>query len=376
MFIGRISYSLYLWHFPLLAFGAYVATQGLGHLARMLLVLLSAALACASWRFIEQPVRRGRGIFASRPAMFGSAAAALVLFSGFGLAAHISDGFPGRVPTAVAAILAGATDFNPDRDACSTSAAADLSTKPICRFGNATVVPRFALWGDSHAESLRTAVDAAAVRAGEAGVFVGRGGCVPALGIVRLDEPQCGEVNDAIFKFLVDKPEIGTVILAGRWGLWAEGTRYKHEGRQPVAVALAVGAAPDNHRALSTGLENTVSRLIASGKTVWLVGPIPEVGYVVPRALYIAQLGIPGGVDVRPTSGEFDARQHFVIDLFDKLAREHPVSVVWPHRALCDHGKCRVEVDGRPIYWDDNHLTRFGADSISDVLAPMHVSQR
>jgi peptidoglycan/LPS O-acetylase OafA/YrhL len=372
VFIGTISYSLYLWHFPLLAFGAYIATAGLSFTARTGLVAFSVVLSIASYIYIEQPVRQGRWIFGDRKFVFSAAASVLALFAGFGLATHVDEGFPGRIGKPGLEALAGANDFDPDREQCSTKGPEDVALGlPLCKIGTDSAEPQFALWGDSHAESLRSAVNDAAERAQRTGVFLGRYGCVPALGIERLDESQCGAVNDAIVGYLVSQPSIQTVILAGRWGLWAEGSRYKHEGGNPVSIVGSPGAPPDNHAALAAGLEKAVAALTVAGKEVWLVGPIPEVGYNVPRVLYLDLLGMPGGVEIQPTYEEFVSRQRFVMALFDKMTKRYPVHVVWPHEGLCNARFCRVQDHGHPLYIDSHHLSRSGARSILAILDPI-----
>ena len=284
--IGKISYSLYLWHFPLLAFGAYAVVGGLSLTERLALIVLSIVLAFASWFFVEQPVREGRWFFGKAKPVFGSAAAALALFGGFGLAAHFSGGFPSRIGDPGLQILAGADDGDPDRNRCLKLAdSTDISRRPSCEFGAIGVVPQFALWGDSHAESLRAAFDIAAKNTQRAGIFFGTAGCIPELGFDR-QNAGCGRVNDAIVGYLDSMASIHTVILAGRWGLWAEGSPYKHEGGRRASLVDASGVAMDNHAAFAAGLERVVDKLTTAGKQVWLVGPIPEIGYNVPRALY------------------------------------------------------------------------------------------
>ena len=110
--IGKISYSLYLWHFPLLAFGAYVLIGGLSLIQRLSLIALSMVLAFGSWIFVEQPVRRGRSLFGRARIVFVTAAAALAVFGGFGLAAHLSGGFPSRIGEPGLRILASADDVD------------------------------------------------------------------------------------------------------------------------------------------------------------------------------------------------------------------------------------------------------------------------
>jgi peptidoglycan/LPS O-acetylase OafA/YrhL len=368
---GKISYSLYLWHFPLLAFAAYVIVGGPSLTARLALVVLAVVLAFASWFYVEQPVRQGRWIFGNTKAVFGTAAAALALFGGFGLAAHFAGGFPGRIGEPGLQILASEGDINPDRGSClKLDDATDITRRPLCNFGVTNAAPQFALWGDSHAESLRASVDVAARKVQRAGIFFGTAGCIPELGIDR-DSGGCDRVNEAIAAYLLSQPSIHTFVLAGRWGLWAEGSPYKHEAGKRVSLADASGVPLDNHAALTAGLERVVAKLTGAGKQVWLVGPIPEIGYNVPRTLYFDSLGVPRSIHIQPTRKEFDERESFVLALFARIAEKYNVRAVWPHQYLCDARLCQVQKEGRPLYVDDQHLTRSAAKSMSAIFDPI-----
>jgi hypothetical protein len=194
---------------------------------RLAMIALSIMLAFASWIYVERPVRQGRSIFGQREVVFGLATAAIALFGGFGVVTHFADGFPGRVNEAGRLIAAAERDINPDRGSClQLDAGVDIAKRPPCAFGASGAPVEFALWGDSHAESLRAAFDIAAKKAGRAGTFFGNAGCIPELGIKR-DNGDCDRVNEAIVARLVSLPSIHTVILSGRWGLWAEGCLTK-----------------------------------------------------------------------------------------------------------------------------------------------------
>jgi peptidoglycan/LPS O-acetylase OafA/YrhL len=368
--VGKISYSLYLWHLPLLAFAAYVVVDKPSPILRLALIALSIVLAVLSWRYVEQPVRQGSWIFGQSRAVFGAAAAAIVLLGGFGFAAHVAGGFPGRIGEPGRGIVAAEGDFNPDRESCLGLDETAIVRRPLCKFGVRDAEPEYALWGDSHAESLRAAFDGAANRARRAGIFLGNPGCVAELGIDR-DGSGCDRLNAAIAARLLSLPSIHTVILAGRWGLWAEGQPYRGETGNSVSLADASGTPMDNHAALTAGLEGAVAKLTSAGKRVWLIGPIPEIGYNVPRTLYFDLRGIPRSIKLRPTIDDFNNRENFVLKLFPEIAEKYHVSVIWPHQFLCDEQFCEVQKDGRPLYIDEGHLTRSAAILMSAMFDPI-----
>jgi peptidoglycan/LPS O-acetylase OafA/YrhL len=373
--VGKISYSLYLWHFPLLAFAAYVSIGGASLSMRLAMIALSITVAFASWIYIEQPVRQGRGIFGQREVVFGAAAAAAALFGGFGAVTHFAYGFPGRINEAHRQIAAAEQDINPDRGSClQLDSEIDIAKRPPCAFGASGVPVEFALWGDSHAESLRAAFDIAAKKAGRAGIFFGNSGCIPELGIER-DSSGCDRVNEAIAAHLLSLPSVHTVILAGRWGLWAEGSPYKSEAGPPISLTSSSGAPIDNHAGLAAGLQAAIFKLTTAGKHVWLVGPIPEIGYHVPRTLYLDLLGIPRTIEIRPSAREFNERQSFVFALLARMYKDYAVEAVWPHQYLCDANFCEIQKDGRPLYIDDQHLTRTAATSMAAIFDPIFANR-
>src|SRR5450756_2908179 len=100
VFVGLISYSLYLWHWPVLAFAAYLSKTELGTGVHIGLLAASFALAILSWQFVEKPFRQRR-IFRQRPHIFGFAGASLVALLALGLVVGSQQGFPARFPATV-----------------------------------------------------------------------------------------------------------------------------------------------------------------------------------------------------------------------------------------------------------------------------------
>ena len=374
VFIGKLSYSWYLWHFCLLAFGNYLTVAGLGTLEAIIVVLASLLLSVVSWRYIEQPVRRRRWKTFDRPKLFATAAVSMCAFVGLGLWINVNRGLPWRLGPDRMESFVAASEFAESRDKCRID---DQSLHvEFCKAGTGAGDPRFILWGDSHAEALRIAIDQAAVSRGESGVFAGRGGCAPLAETERLDAGVCREVNHKILDFILSTPSIETVILAGRWGLWAEGTRYKREDRKPSFVRIGTAEdmhsdAPNNRASFVKGMERTLALLSAAGKKIWLIGPVPEVGYDVPKSIYLDKLGFGGAMDIRPTHDEFNLRQQFVVSSFHQFAKTYPVKIIWPHEALCDPTKCDVQRGGRPLYSDDNHLSPSGNRAIASIFKPV-----
>jgi hypothetical protein len=366
VFIGKISYSLYLWHFPLLAFAKYLSIGELSPMSRAAVLGLSVGLAILSWACIEGPIR-ARVILPDARRLFATAAASLCAILALGGAIDLSKGFSQRLAPDRMKLLAGARDFNEDRDDCVAYDLAQITRRSFCLLGAQADTPRFVLWGDSHAEALRRAITEAAKRGAITGIFAGRNGCAPIVGL----EPRgfrCRELNELVMSYVLSNASIDTVILSARWALWSEGTDYKPYADKRFIIEDGNGASEstvNNHSVFASGLEATVAQLIAGGKRVWLIGPIPEVGYNVPKSLYLQKAGFGSDVNIAPPTLEFSKREQFIFTTFRGLKERFPIKIIWPHEVMCDANQCLLQIKGKPLYSDGHHLSVTGAQYIA-----------
>jgi peptidoglycan/LPS O-acetylase OafA/YrhL len=105
VFIGLISYSLYLWHWSLLVLADQATETGLTSRGVLVVIAASFVLAVASWRFVEQPFR-GRNSSLTRPQLFGFAAAAMAVAIVAGALGALSRGWPRRLDAEVVQMAA------------------------------------------------------------------------------------------------------------------------------------------------------------------------------------------------------------------------------------------------------------------------------
>ena len=211
-FMGLISYSLYLWHWPLLVFAKYYIIRDLTPVETGGVVAASFLAAVLSWQFVEQPFRQSHGV-TGRAGLFAAAGGLMAVFVAFGLASD--RGGPIGVLTAFAHGDERANRYrNPDFDRCIGGLRTRLSRTPedvlardLCPLGDPAAAPSFVLWGDSHAEAMRPGVDAAARAHGVAGYFAGLINCPPATGVEVYEtsvENGCLPFNDAVMTMLQD----------------------------------------------------------------------------------------------------------------------------------------------------------------------------
>jgi peptidoglycan/LPS O-acetylase OafA/YrhL len=384
---GLVSYSLYLWHWPLLTFTSYLSVPEPSVLAKTAALAASYVLALLTWRLVELPFRGRSGVLTRQQLMSGAAAAMSVILA-FGWAAHTRHGWPVRLAPEVGRIAAAHYERDPTGSPCYKASAEEVRADRLCSTAHRSMPPSFVIWGDSHARALVDPVAKTARLYRRAGVVATQPGCPPVLGIRRSDSRpdngECYEIEVAMLEYLRARPEIVDVILIGRWALLSEGTHYPPEegARQQIEVPILfsdqetrVRSHAENRRVFERALSRSVVQLTAMGKRVWIVGPVPEVGVNVPKALANAER-FQREVDIEPSRAEFEARQRATLAILNRVAARHGATVVPVHEALCNASTCRVvSRDSRPLYYDDDHLSFTGGREIMPVLRTIFEDQ-
>ena len=232
VFIRLISYSLYLWHWPLLVFTRhyYIGIE-LTAMATATVLGLAVALSVLTWKYIEQPCRKPRGPLENRS--FRIAGAAILMVAATEILIVQGRGFPSRFPDEVIEIASSTNPYPRDEHRCHNLEPSQIRNGDLCLIGaDDAKEPTFFLWGDSHAGALLTVTKNAAARRGLSGLYAGLAACPPLLGVTRPGRgspDRCKYFNDAVFAAIRSNRSIKTVILAARWARYADGRNYKRE---------------------------------------------------------------------------------------------------------------------------------------------------
>lgn len=358
-FVGLISYSLYLWHWPLVVFAKYFANRELDLAEKLLVLAVSFVAATASWRYVERPFR-GRNGLLSRMTLFGTAGAITVAFIAIGLAGHYSEGLPSRFPQ-----LGAAQPRALMHQHCMNREPSRIAGGEACVLGaKSGAAPTFLLWGDSHAGALAPAIERAATRAGRTGIFAGQAGCLPLLGVERHDRRDlpCREFNEAVAKLLERYPDVRTVVLVGGWALYAEGSRFREATRAPVLISR--NGVDGNSRAFYAGMERTLRFLAERNLNAVFVTQAPEIGWDVPSVLARSQ-AYDRQPPAPPSLDDYRARQKKVTDIVTEISQRHSVRVVDIARILCPGKTCLTVQDSQWLYIDSSHLSTRGAEYVA-----------
>ena len=350
VFVGLISYSLYLWHWPLIVLNGYgVSVSILSRLPHILTahmspqtmnraadLIVAFVLATLSWRFVERPFRsRPRRI--ERKPLFIASAAVMAVLSIAAIAIVEAQGFPGRFPArAVQLASANAGHVSPTLGRLGNCVITEgnqesVFTSDAC-MKTAAGRDTYLLVGDSHAGALWEGLESALPNSNVllAAVWT----CLPS--IRPAGNETCRRMLDFVFnKYLPAHPVKG-LLLEARW-------------------------SGDDLR----GIGQVVAWAKAHGTKVTIFGPVAEYDSSLPRLLaYSVAWRQPDLAEHHRSafSGSLDAQMR------DVSQRDWHVCYASLYRASCSKGQCLEFADDKqevPLLRDADHLSEEGSKLVA-----------
>ncbi|MFD1103733.1 acyltransferase family protein [Sphingobium olei] len=343
LFIGLISYSLYLWHWPLIVFTRYfylTLTLSPGMMAGVAAGTFAAAVL--SWRFVERPFRSRERV--KKKAIFVGAGAGIAAFGAFGLALFVTAGVPQRFDSSAPAI-ARADKPLPGEPVCLVKEGALHWEEDRC-FLSRKSGPVTLVWGDSHAYQYRRAIkEIIAPKAVGSILMYATAGCPPIFGVTVNDRPYCRPGNDRV-PDIIKTYGVKRVVMFGHWRPMMEG------GQTSLEM-----------------LKATIAQLRAKGVTVALVGDNPEYDFNNMPLLYQRIEGLTHG-----EAQDFALPPKYDGEWNRAASKIVPAGAfVDPMEVLCaGHGKgCMVYGNLKPLMSESNHLSYEGAELVAPKLAPL-----
>ena len=381
-FLGRVSYSWYLWHWPLLAFLRVVYGGDPPRLAMLLMAAVSLGPAILSYSLIEQPFRRSTRPPAPlllRYALVG------IAFPAACSAVWLTHGFPQRFPA-----LAGmeAAERTLKADPCLVGENDQPNLSPAC-FDLAANRPSVAIWGDSHAAALAPGLRAGANAQGYGFVELGKNSCAPLTGATHyvplepLRAAACTRFNRNALTLLQASRGIRIVILAASWAApfnrnWMDGWLTPDSAPQSSTPSLET-----SRQLFTESLTASIRDLQAAGKQVIVVEDTPNFDF--DPMLTIRTAHIPARRALSFWFGAADAADPGVappvaessiplsISLLEQTAAQLPgVTLLDPKPALCTSStECAYREGNRLLFIDSSHLSPEGASrALRDLRLP------
>lgn len=360
--IGLLSYSLYLWHQPMLAFIRHMSLREIS--TPQIIAAIGATFIASyfSWRFIEQPFRNKNQI--SRKVIFSGATLILFVMIASGYYGHVKLGFPSRLTESSQSIALGSFDKNPKQRDCFYLE--KLSTiQDACVLGdNKNKSPQLALVGDSHADQLAWSLDRKLKKLGKSAYNLSFLHCKP----LNFDENDITFTENICFEkileFLKDHHSIEAIIVSFRWTAHLTDTTFS---------ARYHGAPKSSSEPLPTkrgsALHSKLKDLLG-GKRSLIVYPVPEVGEDVPNFTIKYRMLKDEDYEIEIPLNHFEERNNTTIQTLDKLAVDPEPERLYPNKLFCsgELNSCKTVINNRSLYYDDNHLSNYGAAIVVDQM--------
>lgn len=351
VWVGVISYPIYLWHWPLLALARIYHGAEPPTAVRAGAVLLTVLLAWLTYRLVERPLR-----FGSRNTL--KAMLLLLLMTGAGCAgyiAYVSNGVQSRVVE-----LSRITRAAGEWEYPGKMQKLDWKGYPIYR--QPAQPPRETVFiGDSNIEQYYSRVDELISQAParyNSAVFATGGGCIPIPHASNVYK-YCDGYMDAARDYVLTHASVSTVVIAGLWYRYLSGEAPTRLVRPDGTAEVMTIGSPSLQMGLDA-LSDYMFSLKRQGKQVYLVLNIPMGDKLDPKFLADRSLLHPfamkprqGGIDLV----ELEARYGDIKAGLQRAAAKAGVQVIDPAAVLCQDDHCpSMDPDGEPRYKDGFHL--------------------
>jgi peptidoglycan/LPS O-acetylase OafA/YrhL len=346
VWVGLISFPLYLWHWPLLVFAKQSATQQPSVQSLLLIIAISMVLAWLTYRLIERPIRFGK-LGGGRKALFLSLLMITIGYLGFNIYKREGLGF--RIPPALQKIATFSNDYynNSNYECLIQNSDKDIQNPRPCFENIGNKSKSILLWGDSYAWAIYAGINKVALP--HANVYLmAKTGCPPLLEVERTAVNHCKPQNARVIE-AIKTEKYDQVVLIARWDHWTyQSDKYMHSISATVDYLKNIGV-----------------------RQIYIMGPPPE--------------WHPGLQDVLVSHALRDKLTHRLahrlsegvtvssaLDLqLSQLAQEKGISYISLLNILCDKSGCLTRVGDEPedlIGYDDGHLSRKGGEYVAKQL--------
>ena len=354
--IGKWSYSIYVWHWPLVVLGTYFTLVNWWIYGLPLALLLG----CLSYYFIEKinfkRYSSWKEIYKVKPFYF------FIIIFLMGYAVKEAEGMKFHYSKDVLNIIEP------------PSSNLNLICNPLaghqklneCTIGNKSNIKAI-LVGDSHSASILPSVTDAIDLQKEGVVMLSTAGCPYILNAsFNSAYSYCPEINRIRFEYL-SKIKDTPIFIVNRYLQRLEGENDpSKENRQIIFFKNRLESKDAKYKAFSENLNKTICE-ISKQSNVFIVMTIPEQGKNIPQFMARNIILKKENEDLSISYKEYLHRSARINSVLKMVAYSCGAKVLSPADILCKSGKCVSQHNGQPIYTDGDHLNAHG----NKLLAPM-----
>jgi len=354
--VGKISYSLYLWHWPILVLAWYYNIFEPTPTQLTIEFVGIFVVSWASWYFVEMPFRSSstmptRRLFAILVPMISALLVVFVV-----LMNHVVDV---RALTHPGVIYPDKKSWNAGWekwDVCTLPKGKyNLEEIDLCVMGNPEVEPTFLLIGDSHAQVMAEGMSIAAGNTGRSGLLLVTPGQPPIFDARRIDDGiKSILIKNELIKLLNRYP-INQVFLTARWVRYIELCSISFDGH-PVTCEMSLS----NY---SKGLSSLIDLFLDQEIHVHVIDQTPSYGFDIPACVN-ASLNMakdPFSTCSISLSEHIEDNQSVQTMLHSVMGERSNVGFIATQDLLCDDKNCYGYYNGAPLYFDSHHLSIIGS---------------
>ncbi len=369
--VGLISYSLYLWHWPLLSYAEICSARPLHPLTRLLVLALSVVASLFSFFLVERRYRRGRQQAGKRALL--SYAVAITVMTVIAGSLYVSKGLPSRSPT-LYGLESRAALY---RHYPCISSGSYLRLSAQCAPAPSATEPGMAVLGGGHAEAFAEGLRDFLHSQGWQLITLTRESCPPTLGVSQWGAADstladsCRRFNRAALDYILARADVRAVVLVGRWR--ADYVPDDHQGNP------AKDTIDQNAMYLRSGLASEVNVLESKGKHVIVLEDTPEFPYDPVAAIRTRYLPFRRALNRflfsdQPEQGDGSTElrsiavpageQRVTDQILAVKAADPRLLLVDPKGVLCHGDRCSFAEGSNLFFFDSIHLSRTGAMQI------------
>ncbi|WP_299594177.1 acyltransferase family protein [uncultured Microbulbifer sp.] len=348
-FVGKRSYSIYLWHWPIVVFGFHFGYDNWWLPG----IPLSLLLGWLSYKYVESINFRNyetfHRAFLSKPVFLA------VIPGCLAFAIYISNGLEARFPKLFNDLHHMASLTSPYRSDCHISSY--RAPEESCEYFSDNVT--WATLGDSHTIELAYELAIQLREKGQGLKHFSFSGCPPSFEL-ESDSSECAAWYDDSFQYIANDPDIRNVVVGHRWSFafWGDNIEtYPELPSQDVSASVTV---------MVQSMDKLIFALAEKKERVFVLLPMPELGVSVQNLINDAlDTDLPLEL-IRGTSLDYyRKRNSLILNHFDAVNYPENVYLIEPEKLFCDSEYCYAVQESKPLYYDDDHPSLAAAEILS-----------
>lgn len=366
--LGTWSYSIYLWHWPIVV-AIYIFS--LSELYTYLGVLLSVFLGFLSYQYIEKIKFTNNfsnifSYFKCKPIYISGILGVL----GALLFLKQDAITPFRLTTEDISIIEQ-QKRDPREPVCGNVV---NGISPQCIYGNGPI--KAIVIGDSHSQAQNVAIGNRASLNGGSILSFGLSGCPTIKNTYSRSENSkianynCGKLVTNAIKIAAQKYPNIPVIIINRNSQYLLGHNEKKDFQLSPPVNFIDKEFNERNDFYKENIINHTINTIcefSQNNPVYLTRPIPELRIDVPKSMFRSSFSNTSSKHVKIMRNEYNQRQTLAFNMQNIAVKRCGATVLDPIPYLCDNNFCYGDKNGIPLYFDDDHLSSYGATLISPI---------